>query len=283
MSAVATEPSSGYRTPRGLRRALLAIIALIAALHGRAGDRLAARPRRAPHVDPGRAVRRRPLARDRRRQRRAAHVRAGGRPARARHEAHRRAAHAVARRAAHRRRDAPPLVLVRLGVRQLVRGRLRDPRPRGHARARRRVVRRRPRRAPPLDAAGRARRLVRRHRRDRRDRAGAEAVHELGRHRGEPRAGGHGAGRGVVRRRPPGARAGGRPRRRGRELGRHPRRRARCALPGRDAGGLRRRGRRGAPDVAARARGASPRRPAPATSTSRRARAIASGARAPAR
>ena len=31
MSAVATEPSSGYRTPRGLRRALLAIIALIAA------------------------------------------------------------------------------------------------------------------------------------------------------------------------------------------------------------------------------------------------------------
>ena len=31
MSAVATEPSSGYRTPRGLRRALLAMIALIAA------------------------------------------------------------------------------------------------------------------------------------------------------------------------------------------------------------------------------------------------------------
>lgn len=31
MSAVATEPSSGYRTPRGLRRALLGIIALIAA------------------------------------------------------------------------------------------------------------------------------------------------------------------------------------------------------------------------------------------------------------
>ena len=89
----------------------------------------------------------------------------------------------------HRRRDAPPLVLVRLGVRQLVRGRLRDPRPRRHARARRRLVRRRPRRGPPLVAAGRARRLVRRHRRDRRDRAGAEALHELGRHRGEPRAG----------------------------------------------------------------------------------------------
>lgn len=31
MSAVATGPSSGYRTPRGLRRALLAVIALIAA------------------------------------------------------------------------------------------------------------------------------------------------------------------------------------------------------------------------------------------------------------
>ena len=62
---------------------------------------------------------------------------------------------------------------------------------------------------------------------------------QLGRHRGEPRAGRHGPGRGVVRRRAPGARTGGRPRRRGRELGRHPPRRARRALPRRHAGRLR--------------------------------------------